>query len=101
MIINNISPPNSPALNRLKRKQLSFSEEIKQLNNELSALKNRIRYKQKDLRKVNRDIVTIMSHESFLHIVYSSPSSTSKKQLPTHKKKVTLACLQGGRCSCK
>ena len=98
---NNISPPNSPALSRLKRKQLSFSEEIKQLNNELAALKNRIRYKQKDLRKVNRDIVTKLSRGSFLHIVQSSPSIKSEKKLSTHEKKITLACLQGGRCSCK
>ena len=64
----------TPAVMRLKNEYRSLSTEINLLNRELLGLKNLIRDKQKNLRKINIAIIQKATRGPFLSLVPSSPN---------------------------
>lgn len=100
VVMTNNPKYTNPAVARLKGEHALLSLEINQLNRELLALKDIIRYKQKDLRKINTALIHKATRGPFLGVVQSTPISEARKLLRAQVE-VTLVCLQGGKCSCK
>lgn len=98
MDINNQLKSSNPVLVRLKSEHALLSTEINQLNRELLALKDIIRHKQKDLRKINIALIHKATRGPFLSIVQSAPIDLPSTQAISHTE-TTFVCIQGGKQS--
>jgi len=98
-ILNQFKSRN-PIVIRLKNEHALLSTEINELNRDLLVLKDIIRYKQKDLRVINKALIHKATHGPFLSVVQTESISESLKT--TIKSSDTkLVCLQGGKCPCR
>ncbi len=95
MDIHNHLKSSNPIVVRLKSEHALLSIEINELSRDMLALKDIIRYKQKDLRVINKALIHKATRGPFLSVVQSTisqPSQQSNNQI-----KSTLVCLQGGK----
>ena len=96
MNINNQLKTSNPAVVRLKSEHALLSTEINQLNRELLALKEIIRHKQKDLRKINIALIHKATRGPFLSVVQSAFIGQPSTQ-PINFTETPLVCIQGGK----
>ena len=96
MDINKQLKPKNPAVVRLKSEHKTLSSEINQLNRELLALKDIIRNKQKDLRRINIALIQTAMRGPFLSVVQSESIEQPLTQA-TSFTEATLVCIQGGK----
>jgi hypothetical protein len=85
---------------RLKSEHALLSTEINELNRDMLALKDIIRYKQKDLRVINKALIHKATRGPFLSVVKTEPNSQSTKTT-IENSDTKFVCIQGGKCSCK
>lgn len=102
MIERNNKRVNKPSVSRLQGKHALLCSEINLLNEELHILKSIIREKQKDLRKINIELIHKATRGPFLHIVKTPTDLLSPLDNIQHSQvltglKETLVCIQGGK----
>ena len=68
MDIHNHIKSSNPFVMRLKSEHALLSTEINELNRDLLALKELIRYKQKDLRVINKSLTHKATRSPFLSV---------------------------------
>ena len=100
MDILNQLKPNNPIVMRLKTEHALLSSEIDELNRNLLALKDIIRFKQKDLRVINKALIQKATRGPFLSVVQSELTNQPPKTT-CESSDTKLVCLQGGKCSCR
>ena len=100
MDILNLHKPSNPIVMRLKSEHALLSTEINELNRDMLALKEFIRYKQKDLRVINKALIHKATRGAFLSVVQTESISESPKTT-IESSDTKLVCLQGGKCPCR
>ena len=100
MEIHNHLKSSDPIVMRLKSEHALLSTEINQLNRELLALKETIRYKQKDLRIINSALIHKATRGPFLSVAQSihfpHKNNHPSKQSKTHAQKHWFAIKEEG-----
>lgn len=96
MDILNRLKPNSTITARLKNEHMQLSTQLSELNREMLELKDVIRQKQKDIRRINIALIHKASHRSKLSLIHSQ-LPLQKNKLKTISGKPLLHCLQGGK----
>lgn len=98
MTLSDGEKSNDFAVRRLVSEHVALYCEVQKLNEEFLLIKDALRKKQKQLRKIKKDISQKSVSTPSLYVVASSDSDISSEQEQSRKSKVALACFQGGKC---
>ena len=97
MDILNQHKSSNPIIVRLKSEHALLSTEINELNRDMLALRDIIRYKQRELRVINKALIHKATRGPFLTVVQTKTTSQTSKK--TNKNADTpFVCIQGGKC---